>query len=104
MEHCSFDFYYSSLFQTYFIVFFTYLLYCKTPKQVIFNVYKYIWHLLPLCSTIINLLFSFNVEENHAIDVLREARQKQKTIQQMNSNENGNGSGSGNGNGNGNGK
>ena len=33
----------------------------KHPKQVFFNPIKYIWHLLPLCSTIINSTFSFNV-------------------------------------------
>ena len=35
-KHCSFDFYFSPLFQTYFIVLVTYLLYSKTPIQVFF--------------------------------------------------------------------
>ena len=37
MEHCSWHFYSSFLSQTCFIVFVTYLLYSKTPKQVFFN-------------------------------------------------------------------
>ena len=41
-KHCSFDFYSSSLFQTCFILIASYLFYLKTPKQVFFNVYKYI--------------------------------------------------------------
>ena len=44
MEHCSFDLYSSSLFQTCFIVIVTYLLYSKIPKtSLFFNPIKYIF-------------------------------------------------------------
>ena len=99
MEHCGFDFYYVFLFQTYFIIFVTVssiLKHLNKSFLTYINIFDIFYHSVLLLSI---LLFSFNVEENHAIDVLREARQKQKTIQQMNSNENGNGSGNGSGNG-----
>ena len=42
-KHRSWHFSSSSLFQTCFIAIFTYLLYCKTPKQFFFNPYEYIF-------------------------------------------------------------
>ena len=62
MEHCSWHFYSSSLFQTCFTVFVAIYSISKTPKQVFFNPINIfdIFYTLYYCFIII--LFSFNVK------------------------------------------